>query len=231
MGTRLLSWPSHSRPAAAVVYTSTSPWRTRTAVTSFSTLVRKTNSQILHTTSSLGWWRIALPWLRCVPPHTTAIAVYTNLGHPTVLPGALTTAKLLCVLNLGPTVPSWKAASQVPRRTLTWWWQAIWQQALTAFRRRPSVHPPMDTSAPVFPHSLQEALQGLEDDKVMCEALGDEFIEWFLTEKRDRWGRGTKRLWLESYERWGSQERVWHVFQDKLNKLKIQQAVAGMNIA
>jgi len=36
-----------------------------------------------------------------------------------------------------------------------------------------------------LPSSLPEALAALEDDKVLCDALGEEFIRWFLTVKRD----------------------------------------------
>lgn len=36
-----------------------------------------------------------------------------------------------------------------------------------------------------LPTSLPEAMAALEDDKVLCDALGEEFIRWFLTVKRD----------------------------------------------
>ena len=36
-----------------------------------------------------------------------------------------------------------------------------------------------------LPSSLSEALAALESDKVLCEALGEQFIRWFLTVKRE----------------------------------------------
>ena len=36
-----------------------------------------------------------------------------------------------------------------------------------------------------LPSSLEEALAALETDKVMLEALGEEFIRWFVSEKRE----------------------------------------------
>jgi len=36
-----------------------------------------------------------------------------------------------------------------------------------------------------LPSSLEEALTALEADKVMLDALGEEFIRWFLSLKRD----------------------------------------------
>ena len=36
-----------------------------------------------------------------------------------------------------------------------------------------------------LPSSLTEALLALEADKVMCDALGEEFIRWFVTSKRE----------------------------------------------
>lgn len=35
------------------------------------------------------------------------------------------------------------------------------------------------------PHTLAEALDALEQDKVLCEALGEQFIRWFLQVKRE----------------------------------------------
>ena len=36
-----------------------------------------------------------------------------------------------------------------------------------------------------LPSSLTEALSALQSDRVMCDALGEEFIRWFLSLKRD----------------------------------------------
>lgn len=36
-----------------------------------------------------------------------------------------------------------------------------------------------------LPSSLSEALAALESDKVLCEALGEDFVRWFLTVKRE----------------------------------------------
>jgi len=44
---------------------------------------------------------------------------------------------------------------------------------------------PADDVKEKLPLSLPEALAALEDDKVLCDALGEEFIRWFLTVKRD----------------------------------------------
>jgi len=48
--------------------------------------------------------------------------------------------------------------------------------------------PPADSQdrrAERLPSSLSEALSALQSDRVMCEALGEEFIRWFLSLKRD----------------------------------------------
>ena len=37
----------------------------------------------------------------------------------------------------------------------------------------------------VLPSSLSEALSALESDKMLCEALGEEFIRWFMSLKRE----------------------------------------------
>ena len=36
-----------------------------------------------------------------------------------------------------------------------------------------------------LPGSLEEALKALEGDSVMKEALGEEFVRWFVTVKRE----------------------------------------------
>jgi len=43
---------------------------------------------------------------------------------------------------------------------------------------------PVDTKEKLV-STLPEALSALEADQVMCEALGEEFIRWFLTVKRE----------------------------------------------
>ncbi|KAK7503269.1 hypothetical protein BaRGS_00005534 [Batillaria attramentaria] len=46
--------------------------------------------------------------------------------------------------------------------------------------------PPMDTEhAQKLPSSLEEAVQALEKDDVMVEALGKRFVSWYVTAKRD----------------------------------------------
>jgi len=48
--------------------------------------------------------------------------------------------------------------------------------------------PPADSQdrrAERLPSSLSEALSALQSDRVMCDALGEEFIRWFLSLKRD----------------------------------------------
>ena len=49
------------------------------------------------------------------------------------------------------------------------------------------LEPPSDTEdhGKTLPSSLSEALSALEADKVLCDALGEEFVRWFLMVKRD----------------------------------------------
>jgi len=49
------------------------------------------------------------------------------------------------------------------------------------------LEPPSDTEdhGETLPSSLSEALSALEADKVLCDALGEEFIRWFLSLKRE----------------------------------------------
>ena len=49
------------------------------------------------------------------------------------------------------------------------------------------LEPPGDTQdhGETLPSSVSEALSALEADKVLCDALGEEFVRWFLTVKRD----------------------------------------------
>lgn len=44
---------------------------------------------------------------------------------------------------------------------------------------------PAENELEKLPSSLEEALAALEADKVLTEALGEEFIRWFLTLKRE----------------------------------------------
>lgn len=48
-----------------------------------------------------------------------------------------------------------------------------------------------------LPRSLEEALQALEDDKVIHAALGEEFITWFGIMKRDEIRDVTRKTELE----------------------------------
>jgi glutamine synthetase len=41
-----------------------------------------------------------------------------------------------------------------------------------------------DETAKLLPKSLSEALDALESDEIMCEALGKEFVHWFINSKR-----------------------------------------------
>ena len=40
--------------------------------------------------------------------------------------------------------------------------------------------PLMFTEAPRLPDSLEDAMKELEKDKVIVEALGSEFVEWYV---------------------------------------------------
>ena len=41
-----------------------------------------------------------------------------------------------------------------------------------------------EEGAPI-PKSLGEALQALEEDTIICESLGEEFVRWFCATKRE----------------------------------------------
>ena len=44
--------------------------------------------------------------------------------------------------------------------------------------------PEMDKShSPQLPPTLEVAIEKLQEDKAICAALGEEFIEWFVTAK------------------------------------------------
>jgi len=49
------------------------------------------------------------------------------------------------------------------------------------------LEPPSDTAdhGETLPSSLSEALSALETDKVLCDALSEEFVRWFLAVKRE----------------------------------------------
>jgi len=49
------------------------------------------------------------------------------------------------------------------------------------------LEPPRDAEdhGETLPSSLSEALSALEADKVLCDALGEEFVRWFLSLKRE----------------------------------------------
>lgn len=48
-----------------------------------------------------------------------------------------------------------------------------------------SAEGPLENEYGKLPGSLEEALQALENDEVMVESLGPEFVDWFGRVKRD----------------------------------------------
>ncbi len=44
--------------------------------------------------------------------------------------------------------------------------------------------PPSQTDGPKIPYTLQEALKALQEDTVMVEALGKQFVDWFSESKK-----------------------------------------------
>ena len=44
--------------------------------------------------------------------------------------------------------------------------------------------PPGPTTDNPLPYKLEEALEALENDEPIVKALGEQFVEWFITEKR-----------------------------------------------
>ena len=45
--------------------------------------------------------------------------------------------------------------------------------------------PAKDENAAKLPSTLEETLEVLQDDHVICDALGQQFVDWFVQSKKD----------------------------------------------
>ena len=56
---------------------------------------------------------------------------------------------------------------------------------LEGVEKKMELPPEADTNALPLPHTLEEGLQALEKDTALSEALGSEFVDWFIKIKRN----------------------------------------------